>query len=85
MEKLIGSINQNEVIQGLLLARSIDTLGDIWEQLLDCNHCMFKTQCKKIGDAMEQLNKYPTCGQIVDMLMGELKPEDIPVRGVLDF
>jgi hypothetical protein len=46
---------------------------------------MFKAQCKKIGDAMEQLNKYPTCGQIIEMLMGELKPEDIPVRGVLDF
>lgn len=29
---------------------------------------------------MEQLNKYPTCGQIVEMLLGELKPEDIPVK-----
>lgn len=80
MEKLLGSVTQDEFVRGLLLARGVETSGDIWEQLLDCSHCMFKAQCKKIGDAMEQLNKYPTCGQIVEMLMGELKPEDIPVK-----
>jgi hypothetical protein len=80
MEKLIGSVSVDDFVNGLLLARGVETSGDIWEKLIDCNHCLFKVQCQKIGDAMEQLNKYPTCGQIVEMLLGELKPEDIAVK-----
>ena len=80
MEKLIGSVNQDEFVQGLLLARGVETCGDIWEQLMDCNHCKFVQQCKQLGDAIEQLNKQPRCGQIVDMLMGVLKPEDLPAQ-----
>jgi hypothetical protein len=80
MEKLIGSVSVDDFVNGLLLARGVETSGDIWEKLIDCNHCLFKAQCQKIGDAMEQLNKYPTCGQIVEMLLGELKPEDIAVK-----
>ncbi len=80
MEKFIGSVSQDEFIQGILRARGINTLGDIWDKSMDCDHCMFVTQCQQLGDTMEQLNKHPSCGQIVDMLLGELKPEDIPVK-----
>jgi hypothetical protein len=80
MEKFIGSVNQDEFVQGLLLARGVETCGDIWEQLMDCNHCKFVQQCKQLGDMLEQLNKHPRCGQIVDMLMGGLQPEDLPAQ-----
>lgn len=80
MEKLIGSVSQDDFILGLLSARGVETSGDIWEKLMDCNHCKFVKQCKQLGDAMEQLNKHPRCGQIVDMLLGEIKPEDIPTQ-----
>lgn len=81
MEELIGSVDQDEFVRGLLLAHGVETSGDIWEQLItNCDHCLFVKQCEKISDAMEQLNKNPRCGQIVEMLMGELKPEDVPVQ-----
>lgn len=80
MKKLIGSVSQDEFVRGLLLARGVETSGDIWEKLMDCNHCMFVKQCTELGDAMEQWNKHPRCGQIVDLLLGELKPEDLPAE-----
>lgn len=78
MEELIGSVNQDEFVRGLLLAHGVETSGDIWEKLIDCKYCSFAKQCQKLGDAMEQMNKNPRCGQIVDMLLGELKPEALP-------
>lgn len=41
MEKLIGSVSNEDFILGLLSARGVETSGDIWEQLMDCNHCKF--------------------------------------------
>lgn len=79
MEELIGSVSNEDFILGLLSARGVETSGDIWEKLMDCNHCKFTKQCQKLGGIMEQQGKNPRCGQIVDMLLGELKPEDIPV------
>ena len=80
MKKLIGSVSQDEFVSGLLLARGVETSGDIWEKLMDCNHCKFVKQCQQLGDAMELLNRHPRCGQIVDMLLGELEPEDLPLE-----
>lgn len=80
MEKLFGSVSVVDFVEGLLAANGVNTYGDIWERLLDCNHCMYREQCHKIGDALDQLHKYPTCGQIIDLLTGEIGPEDIPVK-----
>jgi hypothetical protein len=79
MEELIGSVSNEDFILGLLSARGVETSGDVWETLMDCNHCKFTKQCQELGGIMEQQGKNPRCGQIVDMLLGELKPEDIPV------
>lgn len=73
----VGSVSIEDFINGLLLTRGVDTLGDVWEKLLDCNHCKFAEQCKAIGDYFDMQNKNPTCGQIIDFLLGDIKEEDI--------
>lgn len=77
MEKLIGSVSIEDFVNGLLLARGVETLGDVWEKCIDCNHCKFAKQCKVIGDHFAEQDKNPTCSQIVDLLLGDIKVEDI--------
>jgi hypothetical protein len=77
MEKLIGSVSIEDFVRGLLLLRDVETLGDVWERCMDCNHCKFVKQCKVIGDHFAEQDKNPTCGQIVDLLLGDIKVEDI--------
>jgi hypothetical protein len=77
IRKLEGSVSQDDFILGLLQARGVETLGDIWEKHIDCNHCKFAKQCKAIGDAFADQDKNPACGQIVDLLLGDIKVEDI--------
>ena len=80
MEKLIGSVSQEEFIRGLLLASADNSLGDMWEKCADCNHCMFIEKCHALCETLDEQNKNPTCGQVINLLLGDLKPEDIPVR-----
>lgn len=77
IKKLEGSVSIEDFMRGLLLARDVETLGDVWEQGMDCNHCIFVKQCKAIGDHFDAEGKNPTCGQIVDILLGDLKAEAI--------
>ena len=77
MEKLIGSISTEDFIRGLLLTDSKATLGSIWEKCATCSNCLFAKQCHALGGKLEDMGKNPRCGQIIDMLLGELKPEDV--------
>ena len=74
---LVGSVTQEDFVLGLLLARDVKTSGDIWEKVIDCNHCKFVKQCNIIGDHLGDQDKFATCGQIIDLLLGEIKVEDI--------
>jgi hypothetical protein len=80
MEKFIGSVSTERFIQGLLLTSRNNSLGDAWEKCADCNNCMFALQCQQLGDLMEAQGRHPSCGQIIDLLLGAIKPEDIQVR-----
>lgn len=77
MEKYLNSINLEEFLRGLLYARGNNTLGDVWEKCVKCDTCLFSDKCHKLGSAMEDLGKNPTCGQIINILIGDLKPEDV--------
>lgn len=77
MEKLIGSITTEDFINSLLLARGVESLGDLWEHHITCNQCPFVKQCKTIGDLLGDQDKIPTCGQIIDLLLGDINVEDI--------
>lgn len=76
IEDLAGSIDQNGFIQGLLLVSTKNSLGEIWEKCVTCPHCPFAKQCENLGDLMEVQGKNPTCGQIVDILLGDISPDD---------
>ncbi len=77
IKKFEGSISQDDFVLGLLLARGVESSGDLWEKVMDCNHCKFVKQCKAVGDAFADQDKNPSCGQIIDLLLGEIKVEDI--------
>lgn len=71
IKKLEGSITTDMFLEGLLRSESGSTYGTIWEKCVTCEHCLFAVPCRSIED------KTLRCGQIVDLLMGELKAEDI--------
>lgn len=76
IEELAGSIDQNYFVQGLLLASKDSSLGDMWEKCVSCSHCLFAKQCAAVSELMETNGKNPRCGQVVDILLGDLSPED---------
>ena len=75
INKFVGSVSQDDFVLGLLLARGVETSGDIWEKVIDCNHCKFAKQCAEFSQYMEAQDKNPRCGQIIDILLGELSPD----------
>ena len=76
IEDLAGSCDQNYFIQGLLLASRKNSLGEQWEKCVKCPNCLFAKQCGHLSELMEAQGKNPTCGQVVDILLGDLSPED---------
>ena len=77
IKKLEGSITTDMFFEGLLRSGRGVTYGSIWEKCVKCEHCLFAKQCRAIDDYYTEQDKNPRCGQIVDLLMGELKAEDI--------
>lgn len=80
VQKLAGSCDQNAYIRGLLLASKNNSLGEMWERCVDCHNCIFAKQCNELGECMEDSGKNPTCGQIVDILLGDLDPDDVAIQ-----
>lgn len=76
LQELAGSIDQNYFVQGLLLASQDSSLGEMWEKSVTCPRCLFAKQCGHLTEIMEKRGKNPTCGQTVDILLGDLDPED---------
>lgn len=72
-----GSVSQHEFIQGLMLARTeTSTPGHVWESSVRCTNCLFAKQCSTICEAMTP-DKRPNCRDIINLLLGEIKVEDI--------
>jgi hypothetical protein len=76
-KKLVGSVTQDDFILGLLLARGVESSGDIWEKVVGCSYCKFAKQCSEICYELEDLGKNPRCGDVVNLLLGEIKVEAI--------
>lgn len=77
IKKFEGSITLDYFVEGLLLARSEDTTpGHIWERCVYCPNCLFAKQCASITGELYP-NKKPNCRDIVNILLGEMKIEDI--------
>lgn len=76
IRKFEGSISQDDFILGLLQARGVETSGDIWEKVIDCNHCKFAKQCTEICSTLDDHGKNPTCHDVINILLGEIKVEE---------
>ena len=79
IKKFEGSVSQQEFIQGLLLTKGDTTLGHIWEKVVNCTNCLFAKQCQNICGTLEEVDhtKNPTCRDVINILLGEIKVEDI--------
>lgn len=80
INELAGSYDQNYFIQGLLLASEKNSLGEMWEKCITCPHCLFAKSCGLLSNQMEAQGKNPTCGQVVDILLGDLSPDDESIQ-----
>ena len=77
VKQLEGSISQHEFIQGLIMARTHTTTpGHVWEQSVYCPNCLFAKQCAIITEA-EAPDKKINCRDAINLLLGEIKVEDI--------
>ena len=76
INELAGSCDQNMLIQGLLLSSKDNSLGSAWEKVVTCPHCIFAKSCSLLSEEMETAGQNPRCGQVVDILLGDLSPED---------
>ncbi len=76
ISELAGSCDQNYFIQGLLLASKGNSLGEMWEKCVYCPNCLFAKPCGLLSEQMEARGQNPRCGQVVDILLGDLSPED---------
>ena len=77
IKKLVGSVTQDDFVLGLLLARDVNSSGDIWEKVIDCNHCKFVKQCEELCSVLDDQGKNPKCRDVINLLLGEIKVEDI--------
>jgi hypothetical protein len=76
IKELAGSYDQNYFIQGLLLASKNNSLGEMWEKCVKCPNCLFAKSCGLLSQQMEARGQNPHCGQVVDILIGDLSPDD---------
>lgn len=79
VRRLVGSVSDEDFILGLLMESRTNTLGEIWEKCVNCNNCKFAKQCAEICSTFEdkEPTKNPTCRDVVSLLLGEIKVEDI--------
>lgn len=79
MEQFVGKTTKEEFIQGLLMSGRNVTLGLVWEKCVSCPNCLFAKQCGNLSAIMEASGKNPRCGQVVDILLGDLSPDDVSI------
>lgn len=66
IKNLKGSVTVTDFIDDLCTGADKETLGALWEAMVDCNHCKYREQCHALGEAYEDI----TCSQVVDHLLG---------------
>jgi hypothetical protein len=79
INKLVGSISIEDFMRGLLQATKTNHLGETWEKCVTCDKCLFEKQCQTICSTLEEqdTSKNPTCRDVINLLLGEIKVEDV--------
>ena len=73
IKKYEGSISIEELVDGLLSTNNYHSFGDIWEKCITCNNCKFRESCRVLSAEKTEI----TCAQVIDLLLGDLRSEDI--------
>ena len=78
IKNIKGSVSLDNFMEDLLSAVKVKTLGQLWEDHVSCNNCKYREICHELCEKLENerdINLY--CSQVIDILTGELDPEDI--------
>ena len=75
IKELKGTITLSDFVEGIIVKKK--TPGAVWEDLVECDRCPYKKQCKAICDQIAaEYDVSVYCGQVIDYLLGEIKIED---------
>ena len=79
IKKLEGSVSQDELVSSMMSVSKTNSLGEIWEKCVNCNRCDFSNKCATICSTLEEQtpSKNITCRDVINILLGEIKVEDI--------
>lgn len=80
IKELKGTMSVENFVDGLNAQTPDKTLGEIWEDTVDCNHCTYREQCQAICAHYEDKGIHLYCNQVIDYLLGDLDIETIPVE-----
>jgi hypothetical protein len=78
IKNLKGSMSVADFAEGITVQKKAQTLGAVWEDIVTCDHCTYKEQCKAICSHYESKGIDLYCGQVIDYLLGEIDIETIP-------
>lgn len=78
IKELKGTMTTSNFVEGLVDQKKAESLGEVWEDIVDCNHCPYTAQCKAISDYYEDQGINLYCGQVIDYLLGDLDPSKLP-------
>jgi hypothetical protein len=76
IKELKGTMNLSDFAEGLVGQKKAKSLGEVWEDFVDCNHCPYTEQCKAISNHIQNeydVNTY--CRQTIDYLLGDMSIE----------
>ena len=76
IKELKGTMTLSDFAEGITSGTK-KSLGEVWENCVDCNHCPYREQCQTISDQIQDeydVNVY--CRQVIDYLLGYKTIED---------
>ena len=72
-KNLEGTLSFEDFTEGLVAYGNCKTFGEVWEKCVGCNNCQHKEICDKLTDEYYGIK----CSQVIDILLGHKKLEDI--------
>ena len=74
IKKYEGSLSFDDFEEGLVSRGCCKSFGEVWEKCVTCNHCKHQVACDTLCN---QLDSNLSCSQVIDILLGQVKIEDI--------
>ena len=72
-KKLEGTLSFDDFTEGLVSYGNCKTFGEVWDKCVTCNNCQHQKACDKLIGECEGIK----CHQVIDVLLGHKKFEDI--------